>query len=175
MNKIMRTKKTEGERKEAIEYLRKLIKPGAKVYVQVKKISRSNMTWYARVFFHTKEDMLCITSRVAAALDWPCKDVDGYWTVKGAGIGTDRAFEIGHHLSYCLHGCSTKDAPTATIKRARKRLDALNAAENAARSACVGCKEYKHHLHTCGDARRAARDESLTKYRAGYSVKGVWL
>lgn len=171
----MRNKKTEGERKEAIEYLRKFLKPGSKVFVQVVRISSTNMTWYARVFVHTKEEMLCITSRVASALDWPCKEVGGHWTIKGGGVGTDRAFEIGHHLSYCLHGHDVKTAPTATIKRARKALDALNAAERAACDSCVGCKEYKHHLHTCGDARRAARDEKLTRFRSGYSIKGEWL
>lgn len=171
----MRTKKSEGERKEAIEYLRKLIKPGDKVHVQVVRISSTNLTWYARVFFHTKEEMLCITSRVASALDMPCKEVGGYWTIKGGGIGTDRAFEIGHNLSYCLHGITVKDAPTATIKRARKQLDALYAAERAAVDSCEGCRNHTHANHTCGDARRNARDEKLTRFRAGYSIKGVWL
>ena len=91
-------------KKEAIAKLRKMLSPGSKVKVTILKTSASNMTWYARVYVAEKKEIVNITVYAARAIDWPLKEIGGEWCIKGGGVGTCRAYEIGEHLSYALHG-----------------------------------------------------------------------
>lgn len=173
---MAKTSEKEAQRQEAIAWLRKRLKPGSKVQVLIVKTSRSNMSWHARAFIKGE----CVTSRVARAIGWPIGEVGGFWTIRGGGVGTCRAFEIGHHLSYALHGYKASDAPSRTIKAARLAEEKARQANRIAREACPRCcaptaDTDADHSDECVRTEIAAREAERGKYRAGYTIKGEWL
>ena len=178
-----RTKARQQEINEAKDYLRPLLQPGSKVYVEYgKDPSRVNMTWYVRVFLVKDGEIVNITGKVADAIDWSCREVRGSWCLRGTGFGTDRAFEVGHNLSYALHGVRTEDAPE-DVRKVREEADAAQKALEAVRAEC-GCDKKKrltwsyNTCKKCAALWQAAREDEngdKQKYRAGYTIKGEWL
>lgn len=191
--------------------LRKILTFGSVIRVCVDGYSkRTNMTWYVRVFVPHNGDVFVphsgeirnITYLVGNAIDWPLVEYQGNRCIKGSGIGTNRYFEIGHVLSYALHGVRTEDTPDIpllsvhghkearvygrTLRAVRTRMDALRKAADAEcdgkyhDSPHVKCKVgaddryYTIHSDACCVASDAARkaERTLEKYRAGYTIRG---
>lgn len=156
---------------EAIAKLRKMLSPGSKVKVTIRKTSASNMTWYARVYVASKKEIVNITVYAARAIDWPLKEIGGEWCIKGGGCGTCRAFEIGHHLSYALHGFSTDKTPVLNIPKK----------ETAVREYGKNLREVRGTLEKLRSEKgyedpEVRKAESVCRaYRSGYTIKGEWL
>lgn len=191
--------------------LRKILTFGSVIRVCVDGYSKhTNMTWYVRVFVPHNGDVFVphsgeirnITYLVGNAIDWPLVEYQHNRCIKGSGIGTNRYFEIGHVLSYALHGVRTEDTPDIpllsvhghkearvygrTLRAVRTRMDALRKAADAEcdgkyhDSPHVKCKvadgdHYRViHSDACAKAAREAREAEniLGKYRAGYTIRG---
>lgn len=164
--------------------LRKILKPGSQVRVLVTHTApRTNMSWLVRVFCQDKKETREITVLAGRAIDWPLVERHGEWNIRGGGVGTCRYFEVGHHLSYALHGFDAARSPTAHLKGIRRKAEKL---EKAMREACDNCARCQQRMlvdrrgddvppHTCDDARRAVRELNASKYRPGYTIKGVAL
>ena len=164
--------------------LRKILKPGSQVRVLVTHTAaRTNMSWLVRVFCQDKKETREITVLAGRAIDWPLVERHGEWNIRGGGVGTCRYFEVGHHLSYALHGFDAARSPTAHLKGIRRKAEKL---EKAMRKACDDCARCQQRMlvdrrrddvppHTCDDARRAVRELNASKYRPGYTIKGVAL
>ncbi len=96
----------EAERQEAVEQLRKWIKPGDTVYTIIRHVSRSGMQREIGVVLLTKGDDgrqvdLHPNYLVAKALGERQGKRDG---VIMGGCGMDMGFALVHSLSYVLHG-----------------------------------------------------------------------
>lgn len=190
--------------------LRKILTFGSVIRVCVDGYSKhTNMTWYVRVFVPHNGDVFVphsgeirnITYLVGNAIDWPLVEYQHNRCIKGSGIGTNRYFEIGHVLSYALHGVRTEDTPKInlslthhlparsygpTLRAVRAKMDALRKAADAEcdgkyhDSPHVKCKvadgdHYRViHSDACAKAAREAREAEniLGKYRAGYTIRG---
>jgi hypothetical protein len=160
-------------RNEAIHKLRKMLPLGSsKVKVTIQKTSASNMTWYARVYVAQKNEVVNITVYAARAIDWPLKEIDGEWCIKGGGVGTCRAFEIGHHLSYALHGFYSPDkTPALRIPKKETAVRAYGKNLREVRGTLEKLRSEKGY-----DDPEVRKAESVCHaYHAGYTIKGEWL
>ena len=91
------TRKKEAERREAVETLRKLIKPGDTIYTVLKHVSRSGMMREISVHHVDSDGRIgWLSGLVATALDMRRGDRDG---VKITGCGMDMGFAIVYDLS----------------------------------------------------------------------------
>ncbi len=162
----------ENDKKEAVDSLRKLLPLGSRIKVTIVRTSSSNMTWYARVFVAFKNKVHNITVLAARAVDWPLKEIDGEWCIKGGGVGTCRAFEIGHHLSYALHGFHSPDkTPTLRVPKKETAVRAYGKNLREVRGTLEKLRSEKGY-----DDPEVRKAESVCHaYRAGYTIKGEWL
>ena len=96
--------KSKQEREESLRELRTKLPPESAVFVIIEAISKTNMTWYARVYCIHKGDLENITFHVAKVLGQPLRDKGGWRCMVGNEVGTSREHEIAHSLSYALHG-----------------------------------------------------------------------
>ena len=156
---------------EAIAKLRKMLPPGSKVKVTIRKTSASNTTWYAHVYV-AENEVVNITVHTARAIDWPLKEIDGEWCIKGGGIGTSRAFEIGHHLSYALHGFYSPDkTPALRIPKKEGAVRAYGKNLREVRGTLEKLRSEKGY-----DDPEVRKAESVCHaYRSGHTIKGEWL
>lgn len=98
----------EKERREAINHLRQLIKPGDTVYTVLRHVSRSGMTRGIDVYLMDKNggEPVWITAYVGKAIDQP--QPRDYWQkslgLKIGGCGMDMGFHVVNSLSYALYG-----------------------------------------------------------------------
>ena len=159
-------------RNEAIHKLRKVLPIGSKVKVAIQKTSASNTTWYARVYVAEKNKIENITVYVARALDWPLKEIGGEWCVKGDGIGTCRAFEVGHHLSYVLHGFH-KPEQTPDLRIPKKEIAVREYGRNLRE--VRGTLEKLRSEKDYDDPEVRKAESVCHAYLAGYTISGEWL
>ena len=169
---MTKAQQKEHDKKEAVDSLRKLLQPGSRVKVAIVRTSASNMTWYARVYVAQKNEVVNITVYAARAIDWPLKEIDGEWCIKGGGVGTCRAFEIGHHLSYALHGFYSPDkTPALRIPKKETSVRAYGKNLREVRGTLEKLRSEKGY-----DDPEVRKAESVCHaYRAGYTIKGEWL
>ncbi len=105
------TKAQQADRDDAIKELRKLCRPGTKVYTTVTHVARSGMSRSIRVLLMRKDGPRELTGLAARALDYRQADHGG--GLKVGGCGMDMGFHVVHSLSYALHG--TKDVGADAI------------------------------------------------------------
>ena len=159
-------------KKEAIAKLRKMLSPGSKVKVTILKTSASNMTWYARVYVAEKKEIVNITVYAARAIDWPLKEIGGEWCIKGGGVGTCRAYEIGEHLSYALHGFhKPEQTPVLNIPKKETAVRAYGKNLREVRGTLEKLRSEKGY----GDPEVCKAESVCNAYRSGYTIKGEWL
>lgn len=168
---MTKAQQKEHDKKEAVDSLRKLLPPGSRVKVTIVRTSSTNMTWYARVFLACKNEVRNITVMVSRAIDWSLKEIGGEWCIRGGGVGTCRAFEIGHHLSYALHGFSSPDKTPAL--RIPKKETAVRAYGKNLREVRLSLENLRKNGYD--DLAARAAESACRAYRAGYTIKGEWL
>ena len=167
---MTKAQQKENDKKEAVDSLRKLLPIGSRVKVTIVRTSSS--TWYARVFVACKNEVRSITVLAAHAVDWPLKEIAGEWCIKGDGLGTCRAFEIGHHLSYALHGFYSLDkTPALRIPKKETAVRAYGKNLREVRGTLEKLRSEKGY-----DGPEVRNAESVCHaYRAGYTITGEWL
>ena len=85
---------------EAIEHLKKNIKPGDKIFTSMKSVSRSGMSRKLQAFVIRDNEPWNISGYVAAAIGLPLdRDI---FAVKISGCGMDMGFELVYQLGYAL-------------------------------------------------------------------------
>ena len=98
------SKQKDVERQEAIDQLKKWIKPGDTVYTVLRHVSRSGMTRGIDVYILQDNQPQWITAYVGKAIDQP-QSMD-YWRksmgLKIGGCGMDMGFHVVYSLSYSL-------------------------------------------------------------------------
>ena len=94
----MATKKQlkEQERAEAIMQLRKLLRPGSKVYTILRSVSASGMTRHIDLYTVRRGGMACLTGYAAKALGYRHDYERGGLVVGGCGM------DMGYHVVYSL-------------------------------------------------------------------------
>ena len=169
---MTKAQQKEDDKKKAVDSLRKLLPIGSRVKAVIVRTSSSNMTWYIRVFVVKKNEVCNITVYAARAIGWPLKEINGEWCIKGDGIGTCRAFEIGHHLSYALHGFYSPDkTPALRIPKKETAVRAYGKNLREVRGTLEKLRSEKGY-----DDPEVRKAESVCHaYRAGYTIKGEWL
>ena len=101
----MTTKKAlkEQERLEAIEIIKKFVKPGDCLYTVLRSVSRSGMYRHIDLYAIHENEHVYLSGWAATALGWTrCKD--GAIGVSGCGI--DTGFEVVYNLGWALFGHS---------------------------------------------------------------------
>ena len=99
------------EKIEAIRELRKLLKPGARVFTILRHVSRSGMQRRIDVYTIRKNAPVWITGYVGKALGYRHHRQGGL-VVDGCGM--DMGYHLVNSLSYALHGMKDKgDAVSA--------------------------------------------------------------
>ncbi len=93
------TTHSKSERREAIERLREIIKPGDTVYTTLKHVSRSGMLRVIDVNVIRDNEPVGVARLVSKAIDAPFDDYRG---VKMSGAGMDMGFALVYDLSYNL-------------------------------------------------------------------------
>jgi hypothetical protein len=100
------TKAQQAERDEAIGKLRKICKPGTRIYTVVRHVAKSGMSRHISLLVADCTDkdrpINDITWYVGRALGYRRHDRDGGLIVGGCGM--DMGFHLVHSLSYALHG-----------------------------------------------------------------------
>jgi hypothetical protein len=93
----MTTKKAlkEQEKQEAIDQIKKYVKPGNTLYTVLRNVSRSGMYRHIDLYAIVDNEMVYLSGYAATALDWP-RGKDGAIGVSGCGM------DIGFHLVYNL-------------------------------------------------------------------------
>lgn len=92
------TKAQLADKKEAIDRLHNLLKPGDIVYTDCKSVSRSGMYRRIRCYIKTDNGIMDISHLVARACEYPLND-------KGLGVsgcGMDMGFAVVYDLCYCM-------------------------------------------------------------------------
>lgn len=84
------------EKARALAYLRKVLKPGARVYTILRKKSASGMSRSISLFIIDGKDLACIDWAASRALGYPFDDKAGGLKVGGCGM------DMGFHLVYSL-------------------------------------------------------------------------
>ena len=169
---MTKAQEKEEYRNEAIAKLRKLLPLGSKVKVTIRKTSASNMTWYAHVYVAEKKEIVNITVYAARAIDWPLKEIGGEWCIKGGGVGTCRAYEIGEHLSYALHGFhKPEQTPVLNIPKKETAVRAYGKNLREVRGTLEKLRSEKGY----GDPEVCKAESVCNAYRSGYTIKGEWL
>jgi hypothetical protein len=92
---------SEKERKEAIEDLRELLKPGDTVYTVLRNVSRSGMTRDIDCYVIKEDSPRWISRLVAKAIEASFNEKRD--AVRVGGCGMDMGFHIVHNLSYALY------------------------------------------------------------------------
>jgi len=88
--------------KEAIAYLRKTLKPGAKVYTICRHVSSSGMSRSISVLISTKDGIQSLDWYVANALDYK-RDDKHQGAIKIGGCGMDMGFALVYNLGRKLY------------------------------------------------------------------------
>lgn len=109
------TKAQEAEKREAIEELRQLVKPGDTLYTILRHVSRSGMSRVIDVLVMGEGcEPRSIAFQAHKALGEPL-DRDR-WGVKVGGCGMDMGFHVVYNLSYTLfpkgHECAGERCPS---------------------------------------------------------------
>ena len=103
------------EKQNAIDQLKKIIKPGDRIYTMLRHVSRSGMMRHISVFIKDDDGINNITWAVARALEYKRADNGG---LKIGGCGMDMGFSVVYELSHCLYsegftcigeGCPSND------------------------------------------------------------------
>lgn len=94
-------KVNETERKEDIAELRKMLKPGSKVYCTVTHVSRSGMSRSIALYIVRKGEIVSITHYIKRILGYPFDQTNG--GVKVSGCGMDMGFHTVYSLSRALY------------------------------------------------------------------------
>lgn len=90
----------ETERKEEIAHLRKMLKPGSKVYCTVTHVSRSGMSRSIQLFVVRKGEICQITYSASRILGYPIDGTNG--GIKIGGCGMDMGFALVYSLSSAM-------------------------------------------------------------------------
>jgi hypothetical protein len=93
------------ERREAIAQLKKMVRPGRKVYTSLEHVSKSGMSRDISVFIVRKGEIFNITWLVGRILGLRRQDNGG---IRIGGCGMDMGYHIVMNLSYALHGMKSK-------------------------------------------------------------------
>lgn len=94
------TKAQQQDKAEAIEYLRKHIKPGDSVYTTVTHVSRSGMSRSIKVCVVMGNEIVDVSGLVGRAIDEPRDHKNG--GVKVGGCGMDMGFHVVYRLGHVL-------------------------------------------------------------------------
>jgi hypothetical protein len=89
-------KPTKTERKESIQHLQNMLKPGDEVYTQCKHVSASGMTRWLDVYVIRDNRPHRITWDVCAAADFTFCNRRGQLKIEGCGM------DMGFQTVYCL-------------------------------------------------------------------------
>jgi hypothetical protein len=109
-------KRKESERLEAIENLKRYVKPGDTVYTSLRHVSSSGMFRAIDVFVIQDNQPLRITWNVGKACDIPYRDKHNALGVSGCGM--DMGFHVVYNLSRVMfrdgfdcvgNGCPSND------------------------------------------------------------------
>ena len=98
------SKKTEreAERKEAIEKLQAMLKPGSRVYTILRHVSSSGMSRDISVVIGAGKDIQDITWYAAKAMCDTLRDSKGHRAIRVGGCGMDMGFNLVYNLSRTL-------------------------------------------------------------------------
>lgn len=94
----------ERHRANAIEQLRKILKPGDTVFTVIRSVSRSGMSRRIDAYAIADNDLRYLSGYIATALDWPHPNHDGGIKVDGCGM------DMGFHLVYTVSRILFRDA-----------------------------------------------------------------
>ena len=90
----------QAERQEAIEELRKTLKPGDTVYTVLRKVSRTGMSRRIDVYQLEDGEPFYLTGLVAKAIDAPFPQQGEGLKIDGCGM--DMGFEVVYQLGWAL-------------------------------------------------------------------------
>lgn len=113
-----RTKAQQAQQLEAIEHLRKIFRPGSKVWTCVKHVSKSGMSRSIAVYANGKDGPYEVSFWVARALEYRIHPTRGGLVVGGCGM--DMPFHLVNSLSYALHGYQDKGEALAYLLDAKE-------------------------------------------------------
>ncbi len=89
-------------KQEAIEHLNANIKPGDKLFTQIRHVSASGMSRDVSVYQVRDGEPINISGTVAEVIGG--KFNRDYCAIRVGGCGFDAGFEVVYQLSYALHG-----------------------------------------------------------------------
>lgn len=116
---VLSTKAKDERRAEALAYLRKLLRPGDRVYTVLRHVSSSGMSRRIDLYYICRNEPVYLTGYVAAAMDERVHR-DGGMTVGGCGMDMD--FHVVHSLGYALWGAVASKGKGRAATSLRKRL-----------------------------------------------------
>ena len=98
-------KKQDQERQDAINTLRKIVKPGDTVYTALRSVAKSGMSRTLDVYVIVDGEPRWITGLVGKAIGTPQsrKDWENSNGLRVHGCGMDAGFEVIYNLSYYLY------------------------------------------------------------------------
>jgi len=137
----------ETERQDAIEELRKVLRPGDTVYTILRHVSRSGMTRGIDVYRMADKQPVWITGYVGKAIGQPqsFKDWNNSYGLRISGCGMDMGFHVVNTLSYILFPDSFE-----CIGEGCPANDHVN-----------GDRDYTPHMHSKGAGAYALKHEWL--------------
>lgn len=104
----MTTKAEKADQAKALEDLRKLLKPGDRVYTKLEHVSSSGMSRSISAYIVSDGEILDITSHIArAGIAKRHRTKSG---VVMGGAGMDMGFALVYNLSYSIFGDSPDNA-----------------------------------------------------------------
>ena len=98
------TRQAEAERLEAVEELRKMLRPGMTVYTVLRHVSRTGMSRGIDCYIIRKGEPVWITGYVGKAIGLPQsrKDWEQQNGLRVSGCGMDMGFDVVYNLSRAL-------------------------------------------------------------------------
>ena len=92
--------------KQSLAYLRKICKPGTRVYTIVRHVSRSGMSRLIDVYTIRQNRPIYLSGHVAFALGMARDHKTGALRVRGCGM--DMGYHVVNSMSYRLHGYKSR-------------------------------------------------------------------
>ncbi len=175
------TKLQKAERAEAIEELRKIIKPGDTIYTILRHVSKSGMMRHISVLVMNEGEPFPITNRVALATDSRV-EYGAHNAIKVAGVGMDMGFSLVYDLTWNLYPDGFDCIGPSLEGRGRcpsndhsniHTIEELETAQGVGvcKSYFEACSNILHGLET----RRDGKCRPWHHSDGGYALKQAWL
>lgn len=164
-------KQQKAEQTEAIETLRELVKPGDRIYTNLRKVSRSGMSRTISVHIKTADGIRDISSLVARAAGYR---MDGWDGLKVGGCGMD----MGFHVVYSLSSVLFRDDFRCTGHDGSKRANRCPSNDHSNYRPWIEQGTYNRETHEW-EGRIDNPQKNFSRGRkhsdGGYALSHVWL